>query len=394
MKRACRIIAGFLGLVLTFGCGAQATVIDSRTDTEKIQIVGQIETAAPTEAVKETAVPLASDAVSESNASDAVTPQPIVVSDPATPKPTEAPTEAPTEPPTEAPTEPPVVEAKYVPYALDFKNKTGVTITSLYLYEQGAENTGNCLITEPWPDKDQDEEHYEFFAYVLRPEGVKMDLAVTFEDGSEAVWEGLTINNNDKLSLKKGTDVSKWEQEAVDDPDDLAAMAELVASGKTTDLFYPGYVILPLELKNKTNKQDKANARFITEFYLYETGATEAYGNMVEFLVGEDGQPLEKWGYGKSSEGGIYAFGFFIRPEAATYEVKLVFEDGTDLIIPDIDLLTPNADGFLPNEISIKDSLDPDFTEVSYDDGDPEPLQYLEQAMKIGIPLDNWYPTY
>ena len=311
-----------------------------------------------------------------------------------TDKPTEPPTDAPTEPPTDAPTEPPVVEAKYVPFALDFKNKTGVTITELYLYEQGAEDKGNSLISEAWPDKDMDEDKYEFFAYVLRPENVLMDLYVVFEDGSDATWAGLTVNNNDKLSLKKGTDVSQWEQEPVDDADDLAAMAELVAAGKTTDHFYPGYVILGLELKNKTNKQDKANARFITEFYLYETGSTEKYGNMVEFLVGEDGQPLEKWGYGKSSEGGIYAFGFFIRPEAATYEVELIFEDGTNLIIPEIDLLTPNADGFCPNEISIKDSLDPDFTEVSYDDGDPEPLQYIKDAIALGESLDHWYPAY
>lgn len=311
-----------------------------------------------------------------------------------TDKPTEPPTDAPTEPPTDAPTEPPVVDAKYVPLALDFKNKTGVTITELYLYESGAEEKGNSLIAEAWPDKDMDEEKYEFFAYVLRPEGVTLDLAVVFEDGSEAVWEGLTVNNNDKLSLKKGTDVSKWEQEAVDDPDDLAAMAELVASGKTTDHFYPGYVLLPLELKNKTGKQEADHGRFITEFYLYETGATEKYGNMVEFLRGEDGELLGKWGFGKSSEGGIYAFGFFIRPEAATYEVQLVFEDGTELIIPDIDLLTPNADGFCANEISIKDSVDPDFTEVSYDDGDPEPLQYLDDAIKLGESLDHWYPAY
>ena len=116
MKRSLKIIAGFLGLVLTFGCGAQAKVIDSRTDTEKIQIVGQIETAAPTEAAKGTAVPPASAAVSESNVSNAVTPQPIVVSDPTTPEPTavegvdpDAPleTEEPTEEPTEAPTEAP-----------------------------------------------------------------------------------------------------------------------------------------------------------------------------------------------------------------------------------------------------------------------------------------------
>lgn len=124
MKRSLKIIAGFLGLVLTFGCGAQATVIDSRTDTEKIQIVGQIETAAPTEALKETAVPLASAVVSESDDPDVVTPQPIVVSDPATPKLTEAPTEAPTEEPTEAPTEEPTPTPTPEPTATPEPNRT------------------------------------------------------------------------------------------------------------------------------------------------------------------------------------------------------------------------------------------------------------------------------
>ena len=115
MKRECKIIAGFLGIVLTLGCATQATVIDSRTDTEKIQIVGQIETAAPTEAVQMTAVPQASAAVSETDESNAVTPQPIVVSDPATPEPTAVPTEAPTEEPTEEPTAAPTPEPTATP---------------------------------------------------------------------------------------------------------------------------------------------------------------------------------------------------------------------------------------------------------------------------------------
>ena len=135
MKRSLKIIAGFLGLTLMFGCGAQAKVIDSRTDTEKIQIVGQIETAAPTEAVKETAVPLASAAVPETAASNAVTPQPIIVSDPSTPEPETTPagdvdpdapleTEAPTEEPTEAPTEEPTPTPTPEPTATPEPNRT------------------------------------------------------------------------------------------------------------------------------------------------------------------------------------------------------------------------------------------------------------------------------
>jgi len=128
MKRSLKIVAGFLVLVLTFGCSAQAKVIDSRTDTEKIQIVGQIETAAPTEAAKATVVPTATAVVSKADEPNAVTPQPIVVSDPATPEPTAEPaaaedvdpdapsvTEQPAEAPTEAPTEAPAAEPTATP---------------------------------------------------------------------------------------------------------------------------------------------------------------------------------------------------------------------------------------------------------------------------------------
>jgi len=95
-----------------------------------------------------------------------------------------------------------------------------------------------------------------------------------------------------------------------------------------------------------------------------------------------------------SGKGGLYVFNFFIRPYAEAYEILVVYEDGTTMTIPDIDLFTPNGDGFRSNEISMKDAVDPDLTEISYDDGDPEPLQYIKDAIAAGIPVDLWYPTY
>ena len=103
MKRSLMIIAGFLVILLLVGCVPQAKIIDSRTDTEKIQIVGQIETAAPTE-------PMQTNATFDEASKASLTPQPIVVSDPVTPEPTEIPTEEPTEAPTPEPTEPPTEE--------------------------------------------------------------------------------------------------------------------------------------------------------------------------------------------------------------------------------------------------------------------------------------------
>ncbi len=87
-------------------------------------------------------------------------------------------------------------------------------------------------------------------------------------------------------------------------------------------------------------------------------------------------------------------FNFFLRPHADTYEVYVVYEDGTTMTVPDIDLFTLNGDGFASNEISMKDAVDPDLTEVSYDDGDPEPLQLIKDAIAAGMSADAWYPVY
>ncbi|MEN6595794.1 MAG: hypothetical protein ABFC31_12695, partial [Clostridiaceae bacterium] len=138
-------------------------------------------------------------------------------------------------------------------------------------------------------------------------------------------------------------------------------------------------------IKNKTGLG-------ITEFYFYETGADyTTYANMIPNLIDESGNPVTVWAAGK---GGLYVFNFFLRPHADTYEVYVVFEDGTTLTVPAIDLFTLNGDGFASNEISMKDAADPDLTEVSYDDGDPEPIQYIKDAIAAGIPADAWYPVY
>ncbi len=289
---------------------------------------------------------------------------------------------------TDAPvTEEPVTQdVSYVPYALDFKNKTGLTITGLYLYATGAEDKGSSFCEAEWIDKDADAEgtRYEFFTYLVRPASETYELYVEFADGTNATWAGLTIHTNDKLSLKDGIDPAGWEQEAVDDEADLATMAALVAAGKTGDNFYPGYEKLGLEIKNKTGLG-------ITEFYFYETGSEEHYNNMVEYLVDDSGAAVSVW---QSGKGGLYVFSYFLRPHADTYEITVVYEDGTSMTIPDIDLWTLNGDGFASNEISMKDAVDPDLTAISYDDGDPEPLQYIKDALAGGAPADGWYPVY
>lgn len=278
------------------------------------------------------------------------------------------------------------VEPTYVPLTLDFKNKTGVTITGLYLYPAGAAEKGNSICPAEWLDKDNDptEAFYEIFAYILRPAADTYDLYVEFVDGTNATWAGLTITNYDKLSLKNGIDPATWEQEPAE-AEDIALLDAVKAAGKTSDNFYPDYAILGLEIKNKTGKN-------ITEFYFYEVGGDpKSYPNMIPNLIDESGNTVTVWGSGK---GGLYVFSFFIRPVAESYEVLVVYEDGESMTVPGIDLFKLNGDGFASNEISMKDAVDPDLTEVSYDDGDPEPLQYIKDAIAAGVPADLWFPVY
>ena len=116
MKRSMAIAAGLLGAAMLLGCNTQANIIDSRTDTEKIQIVGEIVTPDPTEK----ASVRATDA--------AETPQAIILNDPPTAEPTEIPTPeptaVPTAEPTQEPTEAPTPEPTAAPTATPEPDRT------------------------------------------------------------------------------------------------------------------------------------------------------------------------------------------------------------------------------------------------------------------------------
>ena len=86
MKRYQSIFAAGLALLFTLGCASQPVVVHPESETEKIQIVGEIET--PSTAP-------------QTDAETVVTPEPTEAQ---TPEPTEAPTEVPTPEPTEEPT--------------------------------------------------------------------------------------------------------------------------------------------------------------------------------------------------------------------------------------------------------------------------------------------------
>lgn len=306
---------------------------------------------------------------------------------------TDTPTSPDVEPePTVEPEPEPPAEVTYAPFALQFKNKTGVNITGLYLYVAGAEDKGNSICPALWKDAEVDKEASMIYVYVVRPVDATFDLYVEWEDGTNATLAGFTLANHDKFSMKDGVDPATWEHEPMDDEAEVAEVDAVAAIGKTSDNFYGNYAVLALEIKNKTGKD-------INEFYFYEAGAEPTkYNNMIDHVLVFAGEgstelvPVAKpWVTGK---GGQYVFSFFIRPVAQYYEVHIVFTDGTTLTIPEIDLFTPNAEGFLANELSMKSADDPYGTVPAYDDGDPEPLQYLKDAVKFGTAADAWYPTF
>ena len=137
------------------------------------------------------------------------------------------------------------------------------------------------------------------------------------------------------------------------------------------------YVILGLELKNKTEKT-------IVEYYIYETGAKTQYNNLI---AGMEEAVDGKWLGGKTK---VYPKGFIIRPEAASYEVRVVFEDGSEMIVPEVELLKADSDGRLPNEISLKP--DPNDVKVQFDD-DADVQPAIDAAIDAGVPMDGWKPA-
>ena len=299
-------------------------------------------------------------------------------------KPAETPTEAPAPEPEPEPEPEPAVS--YEGLALQIKNKTGMTIDEMYIYPVG-EDMGASVVEAGWQDKDADPDNYEQFIYIVREAGKDMEVTVVFEDATKAVWPVGKLAMYDELSLKNGTDVANWEHEPQKD-EDKALTDLLVARGKTSDNFYPGYELIPVEFKNKTGKN-------ITELYFYEEGGDpKAYNNVIDYLYAADGSKMASLMPGKAKEGGMYLFKCFIRPHAENYMIDVVFDDGATMTYPIEGWFKPDGDGNLPNEISLKSAEDKYDVKVQYDDGVPEPIDYLAESLAKGLILDQWYPTY
>ena len=300
---------------------------------------------------------------------------------------TAAPTAAPTEATTEAPTEPAVPETKYTSLGLNIKNKTGAVINEVYIYEKGGEE-GNSVVAPGWKDKDADKANYEKNIYIVREADTEFELKVVFEDGKEVKKDLGKLVMYTKISMKDGTDPAAWEVEPEDKAEDKVAMDLVVAVGKTADNFYPGYELIPVEFKNKTGKN-------IVELRFFEDGGDkDAYSNMIDYLYTDAGEKMASLMPGKAKEGGKYLFKCFIRPHTDNYNIYVKFEDGTDITYPIEDWFKPDGDGHLPNEISLKNAEDKYDIKVQYDDGVPEPIDYLKESLEKGLIVDQWYPVY
>lgn len=278
-------------------------------------------------------------------------------------------------------------EPAYAALGLNLKNKTGMTIDEVYIYPVGGEK-GNSIVAPGWPDKDADGDNYEKNVYIVREAGAEMELAVVFADGSEAKKQLGKLEMHYKISMKDGVDPDGWKIELEDDAEDQAAMDALVAIGKTSDNVYPGYELLPIEIKNKTGKN-------IVDCRFFEKGGDpNAYNNLIDYLYTKDGEKMASLMPGKAKDGGMYLYKCFIRPHADHYELYVKFDDGADISYPLEDWFKPDGDGNLPNEISLKNAEDKYDIKVKYDDGDPDPLQYLAESLAKGHVIDQWYPVY
>ena len=261
----------------------------------------------------------------------------------------------------------------YVGYGLNIKNKTGKTINEVYIYPKG-DDKGASVVDPGWKDKDEDKENYEKNIYIIRKDTAPFEVLVVFEDGEEATWElkeGLSFY--DKLSMKKGTDVTQWEQEQEDDAEVLAALDALEEAGVTTDGWYPETVDLELHnlalnLKNKTGKT-------INEVYIY-VGAEDEGKSVV--APGWKDKDADKDNYEK--------YIYIIRPDKTNMEVKVVFEDGEEVVW---------QVGILYNyeKLSMKGGTDPAGWEFEEND-DAEDIAKMDALIEKGETADGWYPEF
>lgn len=135
------------------------------------------------------------------------------------------------------------------------------------------------------------------------------------------------------------------------------------------------YVTLGLEFRNDTGKA-------IESLYLYDMGSFDQYNDLIPGFNVADG----KWASGNSSSNPM---GFLIRPAAEFYEIRVRFEDGSELLYPALELLNADYNGFIPNEICLM--IPAESSLVRYNE-DEAVVNGIDEAFASGFPMDGFFP--
>lgn len=133
------------------------------------------------------------------------------------------------------------------------------------------------------------------------------------------------------------------------------------------------YVTLGFAFRNETGKT-------IESLYLYDMGSNNQYNDLIPGFNVPDG----KWANESSTP-----MGFLIRPAAEFYEIRVRFEDGSELLYPALELLNANFDGFIPNEICLR--IPAESSLVRYNE-DEAVLNGIDEALFSKVPIDGFFP--
>ena len=137
--------------------------------------------------------------------------------------------------------------ADYAEYAVQLKNKTGVFMKEIYIYEEGSTDKGGNLLDKEFPDDKTDKEASTIMTYIIRPVDASLVMTVVWVDGDTETTIPFKLLQYDKFSMKpdkaSGTLITgdageTWNHEPMDDSDHAEADA-LIAAGVPSDGFIP-----------------------------------------------------------------------------------------------------------------------------------------------------------
>lgn len=236
-------------------------------------------------------------------------------------------------------TEPPAEAGDEIALAFVFKNKTGKDLKEAYVYPTGAEDKGENILTEVWPNNTEKSQYKRIV--VARPEADSYEITVVDTDGDSTVYPDLALKFMNSVSMKDDGSISVKHDAAVEFTQD-----DLTAAGVTCDFAKVKVdenkkVPLAFMFKNKSGKDVK-------EVYIYPSGITEMQGENILTKV---------WPHNMSEDD--YLWVTIDRPDADVYDVLVNFTDGTSLLYTSEDLKNANSASMKDGEGKLSLKYDP-----------------------------------